>query len=163
MRDLSTARCILCAVDLSDSSERALRYAIDLTVQLGARLDVVHVYQPMAHALVDVPIVDADEYLDDVDRAVYAELDEHLRRATVGRSAPSPPIERLVVRGQHPAHEIARIALERDADLIVLGTHSRSALGHLLHGVAERVVRASPCPVLTVPAGPRWAARERAA
>ncbi len=50
-----------------------------------------------------------------------------------------------------PHREIVRYATEHQVDLIVLGTHGRGPLGHMLLGsVAERVVRTAPCPVLTV-------------
>ena len=55
------------------------------------------------------------------------------------------------VAAGHPAETIVRIAQERDADLIVMGTHGRTGLQHvLLDSVAEKVVRLAPCPVLTV-------------
>jgi nucleotide-binding universal stress UspA family protein len=51
----------------------------------------------------------------------------------------------------HPANEIGRYAKEQNVDLIVMGTHGRGMVAHLLLGsVAERVVRTAPCPVLTV-------------
>lgn len=57
------------------------------------------------------------------------------------------------VAAGHPAETIVRIAQERDADLIVIGTHGHTGLHHMLLGsVAEKVVRLAPCPVLTV----RW-------
>ena len=50
-----------------------------------------------------------------------------------------------------PADTIVRVAQKRDADLIVMGTHKRSGLQHvLLGGIAEKVIRLAPCPVLTV-------------
>ena len=59
-------------------------------------------------------------------------------------------VETLVVWGSPPV-EICRIAQERHVDLIIMGTHGRTALAHLLIGsVAERVVRHAPCSVLIV-------------
>jgi len=56
-----------------------------------------------------------------------------------------------VLRSGRPFVEIVRLAREIPADLVVMGTHGRSGLRHALIGsVAERVVRKSPCPVLTV-------------
>jgi len=58
---------------------------------------------------------------------------------------------RLLTRVGHPFVEVVRYAREESIDLIVMGTHGRGAVGHLLLGsVAERVVRKAPCPVLTV-------------
>jgi nucleotide-binding universal stress UspA family protein len=55
-----------------------------------------------------------------------------------------------VVTG-HPADTIVRVAQERGADLIVMSTHGRTGLQHVVLGsVAEKVVRLAPCPVLTV-------------
>jgi nucleotide-binding universal stress UspA family protein len=65
-------------------------------------------------------------------------------------------VERIVTRGV-PFVEIIRIAKEQNADLIVIGTHGRTGIDHMLFGsTAEKVVRKSPCPVLTV----RMAGRE---
>jgi nucleotide-binding universal stress UspA family protein len=58
---------------------------------------------------------------------------------------------RVAVTVASPYPEILRYAAEHDIDLIVMGTHGRSGVGHLLLGsIAEKVVRRSPCPVLTV-------------
>ncbi len=55
------------------------------------------------------------------------------------------------VRAGTPAAEIVRFASEHDTDLIVMGTHGRGLVGHMVMGsVAEKVVRTAPCPVLTV-------------
>ena len=65
-------------------------------------------------------------------------------------------VEKAVVRGV-PFVEIIRTAKEKNADMIVIGTHGRTGIDHMLFGsTAEKVVRKSPCPVLTV----RMAGRE---
>jgi len=59
-------------------------------------------------------------------------------------------IEKMVVRGV-PFVEIIKTAREKNADLIVIGTHGRTGIDHMLFGsTAEKVVRKAPCPVLTV-------------
>ena len=59
-------------------------------------------------------------------------------------------VERMITRGT-PFIEIIRTAKEHDVDMIVLATHGRSGLAHVLMGsVAEKVVRKAPCPVLVV-------------
>jgi nucleotide-binding universal stress UspA family protein len=63
-------------------------------------------------------------------------------------------LERVTAAG-HPAETIVRVAHERGADLIVMGTHGRTGLPHVLLGsVAEKVVQLAPCPVLTVRRAP---------
>jgi nucleotide-binding universal stress UspA family protein len=60
------------------------------------------------------------------------------------------PVETKVATGI-PSEDIARVARELPADLIIMGTHGRAGMSHLLLGsVAEKVVRGAPCPVLTV-------------
>ncbi|MBT4867638.1 MAG: universal stress protein, partial [Planctomycetaceae bacterium] len=59
---------------------------------------------------------------------------------------------RMLTPAGTPFVEIVRLAREEDVDLVVVGTHGRGAVAHMLLGsVAEKVVRKSPCPVLTVP------------
>jgi nucleotide-binding universal stress UspA family protein len=59
-------------------------------------------------------------------------------------------VTRLVVVGS-PSHEIVKVATAEKVDLIVIATHGRTGLSHLVMGsVAERVVRTAPCPVMTI-------------
>jgi nucleotide-binding universal stress UspA family protein len=59
-------------------------------------------------------------------------------------------VEKLVERGV-PFVEIIRTSRERNADMIIIGTHGRTGIDHMLFGsTAEKVVRKAPCPVLTV-------------
>ena len=63
---------------------------------------------------------------------------------------PTIPVTHVFLEGD-PATEIARYAQDANMDLIVMGTHGHSGLAHMLLGsVTEKVVRKSPCPVLTV-------------
>jgi nucleotide-binding universal stress UspA family protein len=80
---------------------------------------------------------------------VRAEITEKpLREQASGKSV---PIETLVVWGGNPPSEICVFAARQGVDLIVMGTHGRTGLAHMLIGsVAERVVRHAPCSVLTV-------------
>lgn len=85
----------------------------------------------------------------DIDELVDA-CRERLDRAVGEIATDGLQVQPLVLNGV-PFVEIVRCARDREADLIVLGTHGRSGLAHLLIGsVAERVVRKAPCPVLTV-------------
>jgi len=130
---------ILVPVDFSGCSKKALQYAIPFARQFGAELILLHVaqsYPPMPEmGPVDVEnLVDAHEQL--------AAL-----QGTVGNVVPS----KTMVRTGSPQGEIIEAAKEFDIDLIVLATHGRRGLEHVLLGsTAEKVVRHAGCPILIV-------------
>ena len=107
---------------------------------LGARLDLLHVPGKTGENLeMDFPV-------DRFETAARERLDTLLTPSDLDRLRPE-----YAVRIGTPAEEIVRYADARDIDLIVMGTHGRSGVAHLLLGsVAEQVVRAAPCPVLFV-------------
>jgi len=139
---------ILCPVDFSDSSDHAMRYASALAETFGAELTLLHVVAPIMTAL------PGETALPDTLQANIDELVDACRERLeqlVGKLAVSGlTVQHKVLNGV-PFIEIIRYARDAEMDLIVMGTHGRTGLGHLLIGsVAERVVRKSPCPVLTV-------------
>ena len=139
---------ILCPIDFSDSADHAMRYASALSETFGAELTLLHVVAPVVAAL------PGETALPDTLQADIDELTDACRNRleqTVGKLAASGlTVQHKVLNGV-PFIEIIRYARDAETDLIVMGTHGRTGLGHLLIGsVAERVVRKSPCPVLTV-------------
>ncbi len=138
---------ILAPVDFSETSEHALRYAIDLATRLGgAAIHVIHVYQLPTYALPDGAILARPEYVASLTTELQKQMDELLRRY----GGHGVELTGRVTEGV-PYAEIDRVAEERKADLVVMGTHGRTGFKHLLLGsVAERVVRISRVPVLTV-------------
>lgn len=135
-------RTIVHATDFSEGSALALRVARALARDQGARLFVVHVVSVIA-----VPHLDEPALVEDP-AACLARLDE-LCRSLDGEDLKHPVSSRL--RLGHAPDEIVRVAEKSGCDLLVLGTHGRSALGRLLMGsVAEQVLRRAPCPVLMV-------------
>ena len=139
---------ILCPIDFSDCADHALRYATALAENFGAELTLLHVVAPVVAALpgeTSLPGV----LQTDIDELVEA-CRERLEQ-TVGKLAASGlAVQHQVLNGV-PFIEIIRYARDSETDLIIMGTHGRTGLGHLLIGsVAERVVRKSPCPVLTI-------------
>ncbi len=130
---------ILVPTDFSPPSDAALAYAAGLGATFGARLDLLHV----ATVRVLPPhMADAGEAAAEALRDLSTRLSAGDRlRGVTGRVTESPD----------PAAEIARLAAASPSDLIVMGTHGRSGLAHLVVGsVAEKVVSTAPCPVLTV-------------
>ena len=139
---------ILCPVDFSDSADHAMRYAAALAENFGAELTLLHVVAPLMAALpgeTALPdTLQAD--INDLADACRERLEQLVGKLTTA----GLNVQHTVLSGV-PFIEIIRYARETEMDLIVMGTHGRTGLGHLLIGsVAERVVRKSPCPVLTI-------------
>lgn len=143
---MNAIRHILVALDFNPISEHALDYAVDLAEKLGARLTVLHVYSLAVLMALDV------EYLPSADAASNKaeEAQKHLDAALATLAARKVEI-RGILRVGEAGEEICAQARELGADIVVVGTHGRGALGRALLGsVAESVLRASSVPVLTV-------------
>jgi nucleotide-binding universal stress UspA family protein len=129
---------ILVPIDFSASSNATLDYARQMAARFGARLYLLHVLENdfLRPTVADPQAVEA---------AILRQLRERLTLEERLRGA-----EPVVVRSDALADAIVTYARSADIDLIVMGTHGRSGLAHLLKGsVAERVVRKAPCMVLT--------------
>jgi nucleotide-binding universal stress UspA family protein len=141
-------KTILVATDFSDASQAALDYARGLAEKFEASLHVLHVLEDLAaHAwTTEVYVAALPGVHEEMERQAQERLgalftDEERRRFRV----------RTALRLGSPFVEIIRYARDEHADLIVMGTHGRGAIAHMLLGsVAERVVRKAACPVLTV-------------
>ena len=139
-------KTILVPTDFSECSDAALKYGYALAEAFGATLHVLNVVQdpytmPWATEGFAAPIGDL---LADWEAQAKQRLAE-----SVSTAAAVKTVVKTQVGSPHP--EIVRYAAQYGIDLIVLGTHGRGPLGHILLGsVAERVVRTAPCPVLTV-------------
>ena len=140
---------ILCPTDFSDISTKAEAYATALAGRYAAALHLLHVdpptpiMSPYGEIPVDIRLFEEQRQQAETDLAAAR---ERARAAGVPADAS--------VRGGHPAREILAVADELHADLVVLGTHGRGGVEHLLLGsVAEKVMRKASCPVMVVPAG----------
>ncbi len=142
-------KTILVAVDFSDVSAAALKTAVDLAQRLGARIKVVHVVQPQP---VPLPLEGSAIYMDEVQTWQVEEAEKSLAKFVADHS-PTGVATLTRVRSGVAATEIAQAAMDHDAGMIVLGTHGRTGLKHLLMGsIAESVLRVAPVPVLCVKA-----------
>lgn len=142
-------KSILAPTDFSHHSGSGLRYAAGLAEKFGAALHVLHVLPEVVAPVGPEPMILPSlpaEYYEEAQAAALESLGECLKPewgipATVER----------VVRWGDPVLAIVTYARERGMDLIVLATHGRTGLSHVLLGsVAERIVREAPCAVLTV-------------
>ena len=137
---------ILVPTDFSDCSKEATAYACELANRFDARVQLLHVLEPLHMAMPSPGAPLPDALLADHEKEAERALGDWPLK---GLQA-TDKVTRSVVRGQ-PFLEIIQFAKEQGVDLIVLGTHGRAGLMHALIGsVAERVVRKSPCPVLTI-------------
>lgn len=140
-------KTILVAHDFDETSEHALDTAIELARRLGSSIKVAHVYSVPIYAFPEgSALIPSAE-----DAARIAEAAQrHLDHVLSTRRASGVPLEG-VLRAGMTAEELCRLADEIGADMIVLGTHGRGAIGRAIVGsVAQQVVRSARQPVMTV-------------
>ena len=140
-------RKILVPTDFSPRSDAALDYAAALATALNAAVHLVHVVEePFAGGEWEMYVRDPQEIRDQLDADARSRL-----ATTAGRLDPRAVPVSTGIRHGSAFDGILYEAKAIGADLIVMGTHGRSGLSHLMLGsVAERVIRGAHCPVLTV-------------
>lgn len=136
---------ILCPIDHSDCSKEALKYAVTFAMKDEAKLYLLHIIDirsfndslvAMSHQIPD------EETLEQLRIKLLDCIPEEIRD--------DMNVEAIVVQGI-PFAEIISTAREKDIDMIVIGSHGRTGISHMMLGsVSEKVVRKAPCPVLTV-------------
>ncbi len=141
---------ILCPTDFSEPAQRALRFATELALSLSASIELVHVLQvPVYMGWEDGPAapVETARYLEQSREQVDRQL------SALAGPAQEAGVAVSTRRVDGVPHQ-AISELSATADMIVMGTHGRTGLSHVFLGsVAERVLRLSKCPVITVPSG----------
>ena len=145
----NTITNILVPVDFSPHAEHAFTYATTLAERFGAKLALLYV--------VDDSLVtggwSSEIYVSNVPELIenlIADADRRLATLKASAAALGLTAETAVIRGR-PAHAIVEHAKNGGFNLIVMGTHGRTGVSHVVMGsVAERVLRKAPCPVLTV-------------
>lgn len=136
---------ILCPVDHSECSYLALKYAISLSLKDEAKLYLMHVidsrfYEMEAYTFSPYSISESD----------MAKIHSDLMKSLPEGTTDVLEVETIVVKGV-PFNEILNASQELGVDVIVMGTHGRTGISHVMMGsVAEKVVRKASCPVLTV-------------
>ncbi|HEY9463489.1 MAG TPA: universal stress protein [Vicinamibacterales bacterium] len=144
-----TVKRILVPTDFSETADKALAYAKDLAPKLGASLHLVHVYRDPYVVAACAPEVYASVPTDVRERAIEEARERLFERLDADEEQRFRG-SRGIVRGLI-APQIVDYAANNDIDLIVMGTHGRRGVAHMLLGsVAEHVVRTAACPVLTV-------------
>ncbi len=142
---MATWTKICCPIDFSETSRAALEEAAELARRYEAEMALLHVFEPPA-ATSDL-MVTPPEMFEQTAKELERKLE--LWRSEAERRG-AKAVRSLVVTGA-AATEVVRFAREGGYDLVVMGTHGRRGLRHLVLGsVAERVVREAPCAVLVV-------------
>jgi nucleotide-binding universal stress UspA family protein len=144
-----TLKNVLVATDFSEPSEAALLYGRELAARFGATLHLLHVAPSVL-----IGKLAAENYFasaPEIQKEVEDDARRQLHQILVDTDGSGPASIPVVLTGSSPALAILEYAKGHEIDIIVMGTHGRGALAHLVMGsVAERVVRLAPCPVLTV-------------
>jgi nucleotide-binding universal stress UspA family protein len=140
-------KTILFPTDFSQGARAAMDHAISLAKDYRSKLILLYVIQDISIAEWYIPSsLSAADLMEDMQKSAWNEMDKWGTEV----SQTVKDVEKLVVRGV-PFVEIIKTAKERRADLIVIGTHGRTGIDHMLFGsTAEKVVRKAACPVLTV-------------
>jgi nucleotide-binding universal stress UspA family protein len=145
---MTRVNSILVPVDFSSASRHALQYACDLADVTGASLHVVHVvdtlYQPGGEMEMCMP----------APREVVEQLERTAQSALDGLLTPDQKARYRAVavrRTGNAAKEILEYVQSHDISLVVMSTHGRGGVARLMMGsVADKVIRAATCPVLTL-------------
>lgn len=149
---------ILVATDFSETADAAFDYAVDLAKQLGAKVVVMHAYELPVYGFPSGALVASVEMA----TRIMSGAQEALEAACKARASSGVEISQVVRQGV-AWEEVHRVADEVNADLIIIGTHGRKGLSRALLGsVAEKIIRTSTRPVLTIHL-PAEKAKEKAA
>lgn len=137
---------ILCPVDFSEFTDEVLSYAIEITKRFEAELHLLHVI-PNLNYFTPYESFMTPENLVTIERNIEKEIEKDFEKIAKKIDIPF----KKVIRTGITFVEIIDYIKQESISLVVMGTHGRSGIEHILIGsVAEKVVRKSPCPVLTV-------------
>jgi nucleotide-binding universal stress UspA family protein len=140
---------ILVPTDFSDTSANAVRYAKAFAETFQASLHLLHVVEELL-VYAWTPPEGSIPLAADIRADLEVRTREQLHKLLTDAERERFHAHFLALTGS-PFVEIVRYAKEQDIDLIIMGTHGRGPIAHMLMGsVAEKVVRKAPCPVLTV-------------
>lgn len=140
---------ILVPVDFSECSKQALDYATTLAERVGADVDVLHAWTTPAYVSPYVAVQIDGGVSQTLEALAKSQASQEMERFLTGRRGPNG--RGFGVRIEFGFEADTILAAAPRYDLLVMGTHGRTGFAHLMLGsVAERVVRRSPTPVLTV-------------
>ena len=148
---IQNVKKILAPIDFSEHSMESMRAAIEMAKDVGAEVHLMHVISPHHH-FIPLPLESNAEQSRELAResAMLEQADEELARIKKDEFGDSKKIVTFAVVG-HPVQKLADYAKEQGIDLIVISTHGRSSVEHmLLGGTTEKLVRNAPCSILVL-------------
>ena len=148
---IQNVKKILAPIDFSEHSMDAMRSAMELAKDVGAEVHLMHVIAPHHH-FIPLPLVTSGEESRELVReaAMIEQAEQELARIKKDDFGDSNKVVTFAVVG-HPVQKLADYAKEQAIDLIVMATHGRSSIEHmLLGGTTEKLVRSAPCSVLVI-------------
>jgi universal stress protein A len=140
---------IVVPVDFSEAADRAVDYAGGLALLLGASLHLIHVAEEiiLPSGPVELSLPDTSALRE----RLHEDARSRLAAIVAKLKAAGPQRVTREIRNGLTAESIAQATVDCGADLIIMATHGRTGLAHLLMGsVAERVIRIASCPVLVM-------------
>ncbi|MFQ5510526.1 MAG: universal stress protein [Candidatus Krumholzibacteriia bacterium] len=138
---------IVVPTDFSEHSLRGLDYAVEIADKFESALKIIYVIEPLLQAA-DVAWTSVD--FEQLNETHKSSAEKQLKHLVEERVPDDLPVGTETLFGK-PFVQILKYAKRENADLIVMATHGRGAIAHILMGsTAEKVVRKAPCPVLTV-------------
>lgn len=143
----TTINSVLVPIDFSDYSKSALRYAVNFAKSFNAEIILIYVVEPVIYppdfsmGQIAMPSINTEW-----DDRAKDELQKLAKSEVIGAVK-----AKTIIKTGKPFVEIIETAKEENVDLIIIATHGRSGVEHILFGsTAEKVVRKAPCPVLTL-------------
>lgn len=137
---------ILCPVDFSEYTEGIISYAVEIAKKFNSELHILHVIPNLTYFTPYESFM-TPENLIVLEKNIEKEIEKDFENITKKIDFPF----KKVIKSGIAFVEIINYIKEESISLVVMGTHGRSGIEHILIGsVAEKVVRKSPCPVLTI-------------
>lgn len=139
---------ILVPLDFSEFSEKALLYGLELAERCGSRLTLLHAVVLFQDDIgEEQKLQEYEEWVKRREQRIHSQINQGKKQAT-DRGI---DVDTVILRGVSAADVILEYLDDHPSDLVIMGTHGRSGLKHILHGsVAEKVMKLSPYPVITV-------------
>ena len=148
---IQNVKKILAPIDFSQHSMESMRAAMELAKDVGAEVHLMHVIAPHRH-FIPLPLATNVEQSRELAReaSMIEQAEQELARIKKDDFGDSKNVSTFAVVG-HPVQKLADYAKEQSIDLIVMSTHGRSSVEHmLLGGTTEKLVRNAPCSVLVI-------------